>query len=133
MEPASADAGESGAVGAPVVGSIHSAVRHGRLGEVEALLVACDVDEKDAYGNTPLHIACQNGHFDLAHLLLARQASLNVRNDTGNTPLHYAFGFKYIELGEFLRGKGADDRILNGRGESCYTIFAQEQLKGPVA
>ena len=133
MEPASADAGGSGSMGAPVDGSIHSAVRHGRAGEVEALLVACEVDAKDAHGNTPLHIACQNGHMDLARLLLAWQASLNVRNDAGNTPLHYAFGFMYIELGEFLRGKGADDRILNRSGESCYSIFAEEQLKGPAA
>ena len=111
-------------------GGIHSAVRHGRTAEVEALLVSVDVDDKDAHGNAPLHIACQNGHMDLARLLLARGATVDLRNSAGNTPLHYAFGFTYIELAELLREMGADDCILNEAGESCYTIFKEEQLKG---
>lgn len=45
------------------------------------------IDPHDGSGNTPLHLACQHGHFDCAELLVSSQADLQARNTTSCTPL----------------------------------------------
>jgi ankyrin repeat protein len=45
-----------------------------------------DVNEKDAFGSTPMHVACLFGRSNVAQLLLAADASLEVKNNDGATP-----------------------------------------------
>jgi ankyrin repeat protein len=79
------------------------------------------VDEKvDKFGNTLLHIACQNGNKSISKLLLRNGASINAQNSNGQTPLHYSFAFGFKGLGEYLITKGADDSVLNKDGYTCY-------------
>ena len=65
---------------------------NGDLELMELLLkLDLDVNQPDWIGNTPLHIACNAGNYDLVALLLSiKSIDVNVRNDDGYTPLHYA-------------------------------------------
>lgn len=64
------------------------------LGMVSAtrLLLNCgaQVDIQNAYGNTPLHTACLNGHLPVCQELLAANADIEATNYRGMTPLHIA-------------------------------------------
>jgi len=55
------------------------------------------INEKDKYGNTPLHYACMNKNFKIVKLLLEKKdkngnciANVNEKNKEGYSPLHYA-------------------------------------------
>jgi hypothetical protein len=81
-------------------------------------------------GNFPLHIAAQNGHFEIVvHLLDGCKVDPNVKNNSGNTPLHMAIEYDYLEVAKYLVSKGATKDIENiggkrsGKGiEGCKTI-----------
>lgn len=51
---------------------------------------SCSVDIHSTYYETPLHLACLNGHKDTAKLLLEKEANLKARDGKGNTVLHHS-------------------------------------------
>jgi len=72
--------------------NIFSLTRHGRVEDVDNLLLnGIPVDGRDNFGNTILHIACQNGNKKLLKLALRYGANMNIANFRGNTSLHFAF------------------------------------------
>ncbi|KAL3777968.1 hypothetical protein ACHAW5_003402 [Stephanodiscus triporus] len=91
--------------------TIFSLARHGRAGEVEALLQrGFPADARDEYGNTLLMVACQNGNKKISKLSLKYGCDINVVNNGGKTALHFARRFGHMELGQYLITKGADER-----------------------
>jgi ankyrin repeat protein len=57
--------------------ALHWIVRQGDLNAARALIVAgIDINKAGDLGYTPLHIACMNGHADIAQLLIARGADV---------------------------------------------------------
>lgn len=54
------------------------------------LEAGAEVDMQNSYGNTPLHIACLNGHQAICQQLFAFQSNLESTNYRGQTPLHIA-------------------------------------------
>ena len=104
------------------VDDIFSYARHGRVDEIERLLdKGIPVDVRDAYGNTLLTIACQNGNKRVAKCVLRRAANINSRNNKGNTPLHYCYSYGYGDtLGAYLISKGADVHSRNLAGKGIY-------------
>ena len=58
--------------------------------DVEAEVEVIDVNEKGQWGNTPLHLACQQGYFDVCKYLITKGADVKAVNQAGNTPLHEA-------------------------------------------
>lgn len=48
------------------------------------------VDQRDAYGNTPLHLACEEDRVEEAKLLTAHGANLTITNGERKTPLDLA-------------------------------------------
>ncbi|KAJ5748528.1 uncharacterized protein N7511_010224 [Penicillium nucicola] len=48
------------------------------------------IEEKDAFGNTPLHYACYNGHRAVAMFLVQNGANMEAQSTSGNRPLHLA-------------------------------------------
>ena len=56
-------------------------IRHNKVADVEPIVQAIgNVDERDEHGNSPLMVACQNGHKRISKLLLDIGASINVQN-----------------------------------------------------
>ena len=49
-------------------------------------------------GNSCLHIASQNGHFELVKLLVSRGADVNCANGGGQTALHMAVSYDIDEV-----------------------------------
>ncbi|TMW60214.1 hypothetical protein Poli38472_000256 [Pythium oligandrum] len=104
--------------------------RYGELEELQELLKAVSVDEKDSYVNyvqpdtlnTPLHMACANGHADCAKELIAHGAR-HIANASGNTPLHWAVQNNHLAAVKALLEGIPDIDVLaqNGFGRGCVT------------
>lgn len=67
-------------------------------------------------GNVALHLASQNGHFEIVDLLISRGAKLNPKNFNGNTPLHMSMEYGFDKVSTLLLQKGADPSITNDEG-----------------
>ena len=96
---------------------LHSAAVFGNK-KIAQLLIdnGAHVNEKDAYGCTPLHIAKTK---DFAELLIDNGADVNAKRDDGRTPLHYAAFHGYKETCQMLINKGADmnAKVVLGEGK----------------
>ena len=90
--------------------SIHITAAKGNIEAVKQHLAAgTDVDAKDGgFGDatTPLHIATHLGHKEIAELLIAKGADVNVKIEDGKTPLDLAIHLKRTEIADLLRKHG---------------------------
>ena len=92
-----------------------------RLQQIIALLPKFMNTPDAQNGNVALHIAAQNGHYEVVDLLLTRGASPNPKNRNGNTPLHMAMEYDFPKVAELLIQKGADVKIKNDEGNEAGT------------
>lgn len=94
--------------------ALHLAALSGHIGAMNALLeYGADVNGKDRYGRTPLHIAAKCGYVDVVSLLIDEyNADPDVRDRSGSTALHVAASHLCVELlGSLLdRGIPIDSR-----------------------
>ena len=91
--------------------------------------VLFDIDLQDEYGNTLFISACQQANKKMMKVLLRTfGASINAQNHTGNTGLHYLYEYDHRVLAEYLIEKGADDKILNVDGLTCYEGLNHESI-----
>ncbi|EPY89195.1 ankyrin repeat domain-containing protein 27 [Camelus ferus] len=98
---------------------LHVAALHGRADLVLLLLKhGARVGARDASQAVPLHLACQNGHFQ-------HGASINAANSKGNTALHEAVIEKHVFVVELLLLHGASVQALNKR--QCTAVDCAEQ------
>jgi len=72
-----------------------------------------DLEAKNMFGETPLHVAAINGHIDVVEVLLDKGADLNAKNLLGNTPLHLAASRSQKDMAEILITRGADLEAKN--------------------
>ena len=70
--------------------------------------VVAEVDKANENCQTPLYIACQNGHVDTARLLLDNGAEVDKANENGVTPLYIACEKGHIDVARLLLEKGAN-------------------------
>ena len=104
-----------------------------KAGEIEAvkqhLAAGADVDAKDKYGRTPLHLSPASGHKEIAELLIARGADVNAKNKYGVTPLHFAAGYGRKETVELLITKGADvsAKVVSGPKQGLTPLDAANE------
>jgi cytohesin len=87
------------------------AAERGNIIDVKRHLAAgADVNATNRFESTPLHIAIDNGHKEIAELLIAKGllskgADVNAKDGWGETPLHWV---ETKEVAELLIAEGAD-------------------------
>ncbi len=74
----------------------------------------------DAQGfGTPLILAVEQGHIEVAQILIQKGANVNQADAHGRTPLMFAALLGDLELVQFLIKRGADAKALDKRGRSA--------------
>ncbi len=112
--------------------SLHIAALQGNIEAVRLHIEAgSDLNEKDAYGSTPLMIAATFGKTEVARALIEAGADLHVRNNDGATPLHVAAFFCRREIVEALLEGGANKYLRdNFRSTALDAVSAPfEEVK----
>jgi len=111
---------------APAVG-IHLAALQGNVDVIRQHIEAgSDLNEKDAYGSTPLLIAATFGRADVAEALIEAGADLNVTNNDGATALHAAAFLCRTGIVEALLEGGANKYLRDNFGN-----MASESVASP--
>ncbi|XP_028403348.1 uncharacterized protein LOC114526043 isoform X2 [Dendronephthya gigantea] len=77
-------------------------------------------------GNTALHMACRQGHFELVHYLLEHGADIDATNNMNCTPFFAAVGSKQREIAELLIEWGANIYKKNNSGKNAFDIISNE-------
>uniref|UniRef100_A0A8C4Q9V4 Ankyrin repeat domain 13C n=1 Tax=Eptatretus burgeri TaxID=7764 RepID=A0A8C4Q9V4_EPTBU len=72
---------------------VHECVFRGDLRRLSLLIRTHGMAHKDVHGNTPLHLAIMLGHKECAHLLLAHNAPVKMKNAQGWSPLAEAISY----------------------------------------
>ena len=107
-----------------MVGIDEEMIRKNDIEEIERLLQ--DIDDKEKVkilnqkfqqGQTALHLASSEGHFELVCLLLQNGSEINAQDKNHWTPLHCAAQKFQLEICDILLQQGADVLILTEAGE----------------
>lgn len=99
---------------------LHYAVRVNDLQLLNQLLNENNIDEKDEYGYTPLHIAARFNHFDIAKVLISKGAEINSFDNYFDTPLIDSVKKEYTFMSELLICNGAKINAKDDKGVSVY-------------
>jgi ankyrin repeat protein len=85
-------------------GTIHHAVVHGDLSDVEKILdsQSATINNRNADGDTPLLLACQTGNATVTSLLLSRGADAAISNNKGESPLHWTSNLEPEKMGQLV-------------------------------
>lgn len=101
---------------AALVGNLEAIMKHIKAGS--------DLNEKDAYGSTPLVIATTFGKTKVAKALIEAGADMRIKNKEGSTPLHIGAFFGRAEIVKALLDKRANRYMRNNAGATAYDIVA---------
>jgi ankyrin repeat protein len=104
----------------------------GNVGDVDALLDEGAQIESRASGETALMLAAQEGHVDIARLLLDRGAILDARNNHGNSSLLLASREGREEMVRLLLDRGADIEAVEKEGWTALIMAAWNGEAGIV-
>ncbi len=106
--------------GVPSPDDIYAAAYYGNTAAVKQHIAAgADINAKNGGGFTPLQAVAGEGHKEIAQLLIAEGADVNVKDKFfGYTALHDAAINGHNEIAELLIAKGADVNAKNDVGET---------------
>src|SRR6185503_15659992 len=96
----------------------HGATNAGDLAKVRTLLPASPgaTVSTNAGRNTALRLAARLGQREIAGLLIAKSAELNITDKPGMSSLHVATGMEKMEFVEWFLANGADRRLADRVG-----------------
>lgn len=87
------------------------------------------MNEPNAYGNTPLHVACYNGQDVVVNELIDCGANVNQMNEKGFTPLHFAAASTHGALClELLVCNGADVNMKVGEAKAIHLLLKMQYI-----
>ncbi|MGB6977010.1 MAG: ankyrin repeat domain-containing protein [Gammaproteobacteria bacterium] len=89
------------------------------------------INFKDRNENSPLIVALENNHLDLANILLEKGASVNVADNAGNTPLMLALKAGHTNFARACAEKyAASLGNMNSKGQDpiIISVFKNSQL-----
>nr|WP_320110180.1 ankyrin repeat domain-containing protein [Wolbachia endosymbiont (group B) of Chorthippus parallelus] len=96
---------------------MHLATKNSHLDVLEKLIKeGANVNERNKYGNIPLHWAASYGRLSTVEELIEKGADINAKNNNGNTPLHWAVKSSHLEVAKFLISNHADVNAKNKDG-----------------
>jgi len=98
---------------------IFAAAQEGTVDDVKSFLdKGVDVNAKDKYGQTPLHIAVGRENIEIVKFLVSEKgADVNAKEVDEKTPLHLAASYNdKVEIARFLVSNGADVKAKNNGG-----------------
>lgn len=84
-------------------------------------------------GWTPLHEACNHGHFNVVSILIKAGSNVNAKGYEDFTPLHDAALVGHLKIVKLLLERGADPMAKNAKGETPCDIASSavyQCLKG---
>ena len=87
-----------------------------------------DINSKDDYGNTPLHLVSTGCYFKdetVFRLLLEHNADVNAQTKDGRTPLYVASAWGALEVVRLLLKHGSDLEAKKYDGETALQIAAE--------
>ena len=116
----------------PSVG-LHLAALQGNIEAVKQHIGAgSNLNERDAYGSTPLIVAATFGKTDVAKALIEAGADLDARNNDGATALHAAALLCRTEIVGALLDKGANKDLTDNLGNTPLESVADpfDDVKG---
>ena len=91
------------------------------------ILNGADINARNIYEETLLHLAVYNGHIGFVKLLIANNAELNAKDLRGLTPLHRAAVLGLKEIAALLITEGADVNARDRNGETPLD-WADEEI-----
>ncbi|NVJ54331.1 MAG: ankyrin repeat domain-containing protein [Campylobacteraceae bacterium] len=106
--------------GLPVEKDLHYAVRVNDMMLLNELISKEDINAKDEFGYTPLHIAARFNHFDIAKVLISKGADINTKDNYFDTPLIDSVKKGYTFMSELLICNGAK---INAKDEKGVTVY----------
>jgi len=100
---------------------IESGNRKTALDRIRTATVA-DINDPQPDGTRPLHWAIYKVDYELLSALIARKATLNVRNDFGITPIAQAAELGDARMVELLLDAGAEPEGANPDGQTALML-----------
>ncbi|MEP0265149.1 ankyrin repeat domain-containing protein [Dokdonia sp.] len=106
-------------------------------GEIDLLKLelekGIDVNQKDEFGNTALHIACDEGYINIVKLLLKYPVNINTKGLHDYTPLLYAISNRNTDLVVLLLKHKANINCQDDEGNSAIMTAVMRYRKGDTS
>lgn len=107
---------------------IHKAVKAKEFNAVRILLKKDPklAISQNSTGDTPLHLAAESGHDEIAELLISMTENVNIKNNRGLTSLFFAVFYGRKNIAKMLLAKGANTNIKSDIGmyPIHYAVYA---------
>ncbi|XP_075354429.1 uncharacterized protein LOC142408164 isoform X2 [Mycteria americana] len=114
-------------------GGLHSAAASGDLAQLQRhwWWKRLRINKRDAKKQTPLHLACANGHTDVVRFLAGKKCQLNPRDNCKKSPLMKAVECQHKDCAAILLEHGANADLRGAGGNTALhlaTIMRSKSL-----